>query len=556
MPRVVVVTGGGGGIGSAAAIDLARLGFVVVAMDPGVGVEGEPLGEPTAAETIRRIETEGGTGRASTVSVTDLDGVRELFQEVVDDLGSLDAVVNTAGILRFSSLRDASGDDWHDVLEVHLNGYLNILAAALPHMVEAGAGRIVGFTSGVGLTRTMPGNGAYACAKRAVAALTWELAGLLPPDVTINALSPIAASRMVRQTMIAGGANPSGLDLTSMPQPEEMGPAAAYLVSDRFGWCRGQVIFSGGSELCVIAPPRMVEVVRTEDAADFAAALGTIVPVVLGPAEERQATTGGSNPRFGPIFDRPEIGPSPSGDASGADNGPTCAIVSDDPTVAAAVGDALSRWGGTPIGIGSWQPFAPSGANLPGGFDATEEILAKAGDFAGPLDALIVLPPLQPEVSIDVPATWEQVIADHADTARRIATHAGWLRAATRYATASGHPLRVVLATKATDAGGRSTAQAVAQMARCANDFPSRARLEVFSISIESDRPADTRALGDLIARLVSSDDVGDLKGAELAVAQGWVGLRAHPSPIGTVSFGGPAIPGWVDAALQEVIGR
>jgi len=55
-----VVTGGGGGIGTAVALELARRGIAVVAMDPGAGLQGEPLNEPTAEETARRIAAEGG----------------------------------------------------------------------------------------------------------------------------------------------------------------------------------------------------------------------------------------------------------------------------------------------------------------------------------------------------------------------------------------------------------------------------------------------------------------------------------------------------------------
>ena len=138
-----VVTGGGGGIGTEVALELARQGVAVVAMDPGVGLQGEPLNEPTAAQTAKRIEAEGGVARASTASVTDRDAVRSLFAGVVGEFGSLDIVVNTAGILRFASFLDAAEDDWRAVLDVHLNGYLNVLSEALPVMAAAGvtAGR-------------------------------------------------------------------------------------------------------------------------------------------------------------------------------------------------------------------------------------------------------------------------------------------------------------------------------------------------------------------------------------------------------------------------------
>ncbi|MGH3152988.1 MAG: SDR family NAD(P)-dependent oxidoreductase, partial [Streptosporangiaceae bacterium] len=152
-----MVTGGGGGIGSQACFELARQGVAVIAMDPGVGLEGEPLHEPTAKAVAEKIRASGGTARSSQASVTDRDAVRELFHEVVTEFGSLDIVINTAGILRFPSFFDASQDDWAAVLDVHLNGYLNVLAEALPIMAEAGYGRIVGVTSGVGLARTSAG---------------------------------------------------------------------------------------------------------------------------------------------------------------------------------------------------------------------------------------------------------------------------------------------------------------------------------------------------------------------------------------------------------------
>ena len=206
---VAVVTGGGGGIGTAVALELGRRGIAVVAMDPGVGLQGEPLNEPTAAQTAQRITAEGGVARASTASVTDRAAVRSLFAEVVGAFGSLDIVVNTAGILRFAPFLDAGEDDWRAVLDVHLNGYLNVLSEALPVMAAAGYGRIVGVTSGAGLARAAGDSAAYACAKRAVAAVTWQLAGLLPDGIALNALSPLAATRMTA-VAITGGSVTAG----------------------------------------------------------------------------------------------------------------------------------------------------------------------------------------------------------------------------------------------------------------------------------------------------------------------------------------------------------
>jgi NAD(P)-dependent dehydrogenase (short-subunit alcohol dehydrogenase family) len=550
--RVAVVTGGGGGIGTAASLELARRGVVVIAMDPGVGVQGEPLHEETAAETVRRIEAEGGTARASTASVTDAEAVRALFADVVREFGALDIVVNTAGILRFGDLFNASEDDWWAVLDCHFNGYLNVLRAALPLMIEAGYGRVVGFTSGVGLARTIAAGPAYGTAKRANAALTWQVGPLLPDGIAVNCLSPIAASRMVRDAMIAGGSSPKGLDLTAMPQPDEMGPAAAYLGSEVFGWCRGQIVFSAGSELTVIAPPRLIEAVRTAEVADFASALGTLVPVVFSPAEGEQRTNGGSNPRFGPVFDQVASGSAAVAD-SGLQGRPTCLIISDDAGLAGAVADSVESWGMTTLGVGAWRPFDPAAAKVPEGFAAVADILQRAAQVTGQIDAVVVALE-QPGTAAHDESRWEGLLEAHSETAAQILSNAAWLRATAEHAANANQAVRIVHVTKATSPSGHTAAQAMAQMARCADDTPSPVPLDAFSVSVETADPTSRPSFGDLVARLANAEDTRAVRGSEFVVGDGWVGLRSHPGPIGTISFGGTAIPAWVNETLKEIV--
>ncbi len=193
--RVAVVTGGAGGIGAAIAESLGTEGFHVVTMDPVVSVDGvERLPEPEQS-TARRIVDAGGSAQSSSTSVTDAAGVRELFDELVAIHGGVDAVVNVAGISRPTGFAKGDERDWTDVVDVHLNGYLNVLGAALPHMAAVGRGHMLGVTSGSGWRAA--DTGAYGCAKRAVASLTWQLGADPPTGVTVNALSPIAATRMV-----------------------------------------------------------------------------------------------------------------------------------------------------------------------------------------------------------------------------------------------------------------------------------------------------------------------------------------------------------------------
>ena len=558
--RVAIVTGAGGGIGSAAALELARQGAVVVAMDPGVGVQGEPLAEPSAAATVKAIEAEGGTAIASVASVTNRDEVAALFRQIVEDLGSLDIVLNTAGILRFRSLAESSEDDWSAVLDVHLNGYLNVLHAALPIMVEAGYGRVVGFTSGAGLARTSGDGLAYGCAKRAVAALTWQLGPRLPSGIALNALSPIAATRMVRGAIAAGESgprkvDPRSLDLSAMPQAADMAPAAAYLAGEPAGWCRGRVIYSAGSELSLIAPPALLEAVRTEAVDDLGSALATLAPVVLAPAETQQTTGGGANPRFDDVFTALPVA-APTGNVDPDPRpGSRCLIVADEARIAAEVGRAVASWGMTPVGLGVWQPFAPEATTARLDFQAAAaSIVRVARALSGPLDAVVVVVGASARPDGGSPP-WEELLLAHAGTADHVLAHAAWLGAACQHADATGRRMRVVHLTVATSAAGRTAAQSVAQMARSANQTTPPNRLDAFSVSIESDHPSDIEAVGHLVGRLVRADDTLALRGAELAAGRGWIGLRSHPGPAATVSFGGPAIPPWVDQILsQEII--
>jgi NAD(P)-dependent dehydrogenase (short-subunit alcohol dehydrogenase family) len=569
--QAAVVTGGGGGIGTAVALELARQGIAVVAMDPGVGLQGEPLHEPTAAQTARLIAAEGGVARASAASVTDREAVRALFGAVTREFGGLDIVVNTAGIVRFAPFLEASQDDWRAVLDVHLNGYLNVLAEALPLMAAAGHGRVVGVTSGAGLARAAADSAHYACAKRAVAAVTWQLAGLLPDGLALNALSPLAATRMVTggrdraaSATASGRANgaggtadggpadargaarggAAGVDLSAMPAAADMAPAAAYLAAS--APIRGQIIFSAGPELSVISPPRLLEAVRTADTADFAASLDTLVPVVLGPAEAQQRPTGGSNARFGPVFDSPSTsGPAPSG--TDVHN---CLVIADDAAMAGALADALARCGLTAVNIRPTQ--SPD-------FIEAERAVVRAA--AGQIEAVVIAPgsfdasgyPNSPGPAAS--SAWQEMLDGYCGTAEAVLSHVGWLQAAVRQAVHASRPLRVMHLADATSPPRRPAAQAVAQLARCAG-LLRPGQIDVLSIAVETAEQADHKPLAHLVARVLWSGDATALRGAELVARPGWIGIRSHPGPAATACYGTPAIPPWIGDWLANVCPR
>jgi NAD(P)-dependent dehydrogenase (short-subunit alcohol dehydrogenase family) len=551
---VVVVTGGGGGIGAAVAEELGRTGWFVVTVDPLVSIDGaERLPTPTET-TAARIVAAGGEARASSASVTDGEAIHDLFADLVDEFGRLDAVINVAGISRPTSFAAGSDEDWHGILSVHLDGYLNVLRAALPIMAAAGRGHILGVTSGSGWRQADAG--AYGCAKRAVAALTWQLGRAVPQGVTVNAMSPIAVTRMVTAALgrarlgsagasagaSAGpGSSPAatgGLSLGSMPTPEQLGPMGAYLVSDAFDWCSGEVIFVGGPEVAVIEPPRLLEVVRTDDVVSLASVLDAVTGPALAAAEANQATGGGSNPRFGPIFDEPgvrELVPPAVG---------SCAIVTDRPEEEAALVAALDARGVT--------CHIVDASAVPAGFGGPAAALDAIAEGSGALDG-VVIALAGPVVDTDVPEGWERLLAEHVGVVDRIHVDAAWARAAADHSASTDRPIRLVTLTDACTAGGRSRAQASAQLARSARRATGD-RVTAFAVSVEGSGHGAEPPIGEIAAHLLCSADSPALSGAELVAGSGWFGLRSHPRPSASTTFGGPAVPGWLGGTLRSIV--
>jgi hypothetical protein len=472
------------------------------------------------------------------VSVTDGVAVRDLFGELVDEHGGLDAVVNVAGITRQTYFGRGTEEDWLAVLAVHLEGYLNVLEAALPLMAAAGYGRVLGVTSGSGWRAADAG--AYSCAKRAVAALTWQLGRQAPPGVTVNAMSPIAATRMMASALErarkAGQSGGGGISFLSVAGPEDLGPIGAYLVGEEIEWCTGRVLFAGGPEVAVIDEPRLIEVVRTDHLVSLARVLDDIIPGGFAKAETLQTSTGGSNPRFGSIFDDPD--PAEVAQAHVR----SCVVVSDRPRLAASLTAALEA-----------RSIQCHQVELARGFRDAANTLNSAVEATGPIDAVVVAPGGR-ETTASPAHGWERVLAEHRGIVEHIHIDAGWARAVADYAAGAARPVQLVTLTDAATTGGRSRAQASAQHARVAAGATD-GRVTAFAVSIEAPEGAAGQPAADLTAHLLSHPEATALGGAELAVGDGWLGLRSHPRPIGSITYGGPAVPDWLDGTLREIVG-
>ena len=149
--KVAIVTGGGRGIGRAIAMLMAKEGASVVVVDIGAALDGSGSDQGPAQEVVNEIKQAGGKAIASTLSITEPQNAEAIVKSAIDAFGRVDILVNNAGILRDRIFHRMSWSDWHDVINVHLNGSFNMARAVAGHFREQNRGAMVHMTSTSGL---------------------------------------------------------------------------------------------------------------------------------------------------------------------------------------------------------------------------------------------------------------------------------------------------------------------------------------------------------------------------------------------------------------------
>jgi NAD(P)-dependent dehydrogenase (short-subunit alcohol dehydrogenase family) len=245
--RTAIVTGAGRGIGKAEALLLAAEGAHVVVNDLGGAATGEGADTSPAQQVVDEIVAAGGRAVANFDDIASWSGAESLIAQAVDTFGSMDVLVNNAGILRDRMSFSMSEDEWDIVVNVHLKGHFCTTHFAGAHWRqvakergEPADGVIVNTASESGLYGNA-GQVNYAAAKAGIAAMTIVVARELERyGVRVNAIAPVARTRLT-EALAGDYMTPKEGDFDRFA-PENVAAVACWLASPLTRGVSGQVV--------------------------------------------------------------------------------------------------------------------------------------------------------------------------------------------------------------------------------------------------------------------------------------------------------------------------
>jgi NAD(P)-dependent dehydrogenase (short-subunit alcohol dehydrogenase family) len=221
--KVAIITGAGGGLGREHALLLASRGARIVINDLGGSVSGEGGDEGPAEKMAKEIRDLGGEAVPNTDSVATPEGGEAIVQTAVDAYGTVDIVINNAGILRDKSFHNMTPELLDPVLDVHLKGAFYVTIPAWKIMREKNYGRVVNTASNAGVLGNF-GQTNYGAAKMGLVGLTHVLAiEGQRNNINVNAICPVAKTRMTEELL-----GPLGDTL----DPSLVSPLVAWLVHE------------------------------------------------------------------------------------------------------------------------------------------------------------------------------------------------------------------------------------------------------------------------------------------------------------------------------------
>jgi NAD(P)-dependent dehydrogenase (short-subunit alcohol dehydrogenase family) len=246
--RPVYVTGAASGLGRAAALLFAREGAKVFAVD---------LNGDGVVETVKAIHAAGGVGRGGVCDVTDLDSVQGSVEYMVETFGSLQVLVNVAGVGRAARFEEVDEADWARTLAVNLTGVFHTTKAALPHLLQhPRRAAIVNVASIAGL-RGQAYCAAYCASKAGMINFTRSIAlefatrdlranCVAPAGIQTDLISHFIPREDFEKQLVAYYSPPKP---GKMWKPEDMAQSIAYLASDDARMINGAVLVCDGGTL-------------------------------------------------------------------------------------------------------------------------------------------------------------------------------------------------------------------------------------------------------------------------------------------------------------------
>ncbi len=239
LNKTAVITGGAQGIGKATAVKFIQEGAHVVIWD---------VDQEKGNATIEELRNAGGKAHFIKVNVADFASTTAAAKESVETFGTIDILINNAGITRDSSLMKMTAEQWQQVINVNLTGVFNCTKSVAPYMIEKKYGRIVNAASIVGLYGNF-GQSNYVATKAGVIGMTKTWARELGrKGITVNVVAPgFIATEMVKTVPEAFLKSlEEKTPLGRLGLPEEIANAYAFLASGEASYINGATLSVDG----------------------------------------------------------------------------------------------------------------------------------------------------------------------------------------------------------------------------------------------------------------------------------------------------------------------